>query len=131
MRLRQLLILLMLIFCFSVNVFLQSKVKTQKGLHKALFEQMVADGEVKKSECTKTAPEKLIDYRLFDLNGDGQSEAEVRGTEYCICEGGRRCTVRIYRKSGKGYEMIGKFFEVEEVIVLKAKTNGYRNLKIT
>jgi len=69
---------------------------------------------------------KYLVAESLDLNGDGKPEILIHGIGD-IC-GANNCANWIYRKTGKGYELILDADAINNVEVRNTRTNGYRDV---
>ncbi len=92
---------------------------------------MIKDGDVSRA-CVKEegGALKFLDVSLDYLNNDKQPEYFVTG-KGCGCVGTVRCASSIYQKTANGYKKIYRSESNEDIEVLKTRTKGYHNLRVT
>ena len=121
-----------ILLCFAAGLFYLPLAQAQSDeVKKQLVEQMIKDGDTSTS-CVREEGGALqfLDVSLLHLNNDKQPEYLVTG-KGCGCVGSIRCASSIYQKTAQGYKKIYRGEANEEIEVLKTRTRGYRNLRVT
>lgn len=121
-----------ILVCFVAVLFTATFAQSQSDeVKNNLVEQMIKDGDVSRGCVLQEGGAlEFLDVSLLYLNADKQPEYLVTG-KGCGCIGSVRCASSIYQKSTRGYRKIYRTESNEDVEVLKSKTNGFRNLRLT
>jgi hypothetical protein len=97
--------------------------------HVKVPEQIVAELKAEGFELEFDAAGKVDNLAAepIDLNGDGEPELEVHGMGSPTC-GAANCVTWLYRKAGRGYQLLLYAGSINRIEPQKSSIKGYRDI---